>query len=609
MMGNLARTDAYYDPFSDSAVTPPEPQQDPRMFTSDWARQAAAYPQSFEPNVGMFPTPKQPKPAEEAPNPLVPFSAWRSNPPRQTAGTIAADLQNPVSPLGMGLLASGPLRGVAWGLGASMEPSEAEAKIGERIKVPKGPVRAGSSVLGDILVSRGPSRGALTAEDFVSPVSPAAPQIKSLPNTFADPKLRAKAEKLWETYPQYAEQYPDVGPPALMEKRPDPNKPGAYLSAKPLREVPYTSFEEAAKLDATPQYFFEKRLLPEAEQFQKDRNTVQREMDLHGYQPYFDPAKRADVSGYGPFPDTVTAAAPKTLPTMQKFYDMYGTPAARERLQAGFEKGQTIPDTDRWYHMKQLEDEYIKELGPQAGRDAFQKEFAGMMAATTGGASPYNNFLMSHYANYLNKQGATDVAQRAYEMPFPIGGRFASGNMKQAQKYIEGGMQPFDPAQNPKRTDFMNAYLGNRSAGTIDEQMFGAIMPGQTIPEWYGPATRVLHEEAARAGVDPRGFQDVAWAGLKSLGEEQAAAAAAAKRAKANPGIGHNSEPFQFDYEGPMINTINRSIETTHRLTGMPREEIVRRGLIRKEIPMYGIPAAVMGGLAAQDNYQPEEKM
>jgi hypothetical protein len=477
-----------------------------------------------------------------------------------------------------------------------------------------GGLKLEGPAMGDVLglrgmtISRGPPRGMLTAEEFAAPAAP-VPLKPERANTFADPRLRAKAENIWEKYPQYAEAYPDVGPPALMEKRPDPKNPGAYLSEKPLREVPYTSFEEAAKLDATPQYFFEKRLTPEAEKFQKDRNVVQREMDLHGYQPYFDPAKRADVTGYGPFADTATAAAPKTAATDAKFYEKYGTPEARARLQAGYEKGQTISETDRWYFMKQLEDAYVKELGPQAGKDAFQKEFAGMMAATTGGASPYNNFLMSHYANYLNKQGATDVAQRAYEMPFPIGGRFASGNMKQAQKYIEGGMQPFDPAQNPKRTDFMNAYLGNRNAGTIDEQMFGAIMPGKTIPEWYGPATRILHEEAAKAGADPRGFQDVAWAGLKSIGEEEAAAAAAAKRAKANPGIGHNSEPFQFQYEGPMINTINRSIETTHRLTGMPREEIVRRGLIRKEIPMYGIGgAAAMGALADQGNYQTEER-
>ena len=45
-----------------------------------------------------------------------------------------------------------------------------------------------------------------------------------------------------------------------------------------------------------------------------------------------------------------------------------------------------------------------------------------------------------------------------------------------------------------------------------------------------------------------------------------------------------------------MIQHVNDMIERTHRLTGMPREEIVRRGLIRKEIPMYGIGgAAAMG--------------
>jgi hypothetical protein len=39
----------------------------------------------------------------------------------------------------------------------------------------------------------------------------------------------------------------------------------------------------------------------------------------------------------------------------------------------------------------------------------------------------------------------------------------------------------------------------------------------------------------------------------------------------------------------------------------MPREEIVRRGLVRSEIPLYGVGGALtMGGLAAQDSYQPE---
>jgi hypothetical protein len=53
-------------------------------------------------------------------------------------------------------------------------------------------------------------------------------------------------------------------------------------------------------------------------------------------------------------------------------------------------------------------------------------------------------------------------------------------------------------------------------------------------------------------------YQDVVWAGFKN-------------------------EPGK-----PMISHINDAIERTHRLTGMPRDEIVRRTLIRNEIPLYG---------------------
>jgi hypothetical protein len=58
-----------------------------------------------------------------------------------------------------------------------------------------------------------------------------------------------------------------------------------------------------------------------------------------------------------------------------------------------------------------------------------------------------------------------------------------------------------------------------------------------------------------------------------------------------------------------MISHVNDTIERTHRLTGMPKAEIVRRGLVRGEIPLYGLGGAMtMGALASQD-YQPEERM
>jgi len=400
---------------------------------------------------------------------------------------------------------------------------------------------------------------------------------------YANPRLKAKAEALHGKYPQYAEQYPGIGPPELMSKLPDPKKPGAFLD-KPDKAVPYRSMEEALAKDAEPGFFLEKKLTPEAAQFQKDRNTIQQDIDLHGYEPYFNPKKRFDVNPkhYGPFDDTGIAAAPKTAKTDAEWAAKYGSPEARARLQKGFKEGQTVPDSADWYFMGQLEKEYVKELGAKEGRAAFKREFGDMMSATTGGASPYNNFMMSQYANVMAKRGER-MPERSYELPFPIGGRYAAGNIAQAQKFIDEGQVGFSATQNPKRYDFSSAFMGNKNAAVTDEQMMNAIQPGVNIPQWYGPATRTIREEAAKAGVDPRGFQDVGWAGLKK-GKVEA-------------------KGQTFEYEGPMINHINRSIETTHRLTGMPREEIVRRGLIRKEIPMYTRGGLPVSGLAEQDQY------
>jgi hypothetical protein len=51
----------------------------------------------------------------------------------------------------------------------------------------------------------------------------------------------------------------------------------------------------------------------------------------------------------------------------------------------------------------------------------------------------------------------------------------------------------------------------------------------------------------------------------------------------------------------PFIQTVNESIERTHRLTGMPRDEIVRRGIIKGEIPIYGLAGGLgMGAIAEQ---------
>jgi hypothetical protein len=92
----------------------------------------------------------------------------------------------------------------------------------------------------------------------------------------------------------------------------------------------------------------------------------------------------------------------------------------------------------------------------------------------------------------------------------------------------------------------------------------------------YGLYEQVLADEAAKAGVSPREYQEVGWAGFKNLKDPK------------------------YTSGKPMIEHVNDAIERTHRLTGMPRDEIMRQGLIYGKIPLYALGATLGGGAADQ---------
>ncbi|HMH96295.1 MAG TPA: hypothetical protein VK577_06915, partial [Bradyrhizobium sp.] len=367
-------------------------------------------------------------------------------------------------------------------------------------------------------------------------------------------------------YPQYAEQYPPVGPPQLMDK----------ATGKPLP----AKGKAAQKLVDQGKAYWGKQLTPEAQAFQKDRGSIQKELETKGYDPFFPPEERShvDPANYPTPLDMTKDALPAKQATVDKYHAMFSTPEATERLQKAFDVGRAIPGADNWYAMRQLEQQYIKHLGPEEGRKRFADEFAHTMAATTGGADPTSNLLLAHYVQWAQKNHGA-IPEASHELPFPIGGRYVSGNIDQFRKMPEGGFTE----NNPKRHDFAHAFLGHANKATMDEQMSGGLVPGMQKPpgDSYGVAAQVVHDLAAKNGVHPRDFQDVAWAGLKKLKTEEAGK--------------------KFSYKGPMITDVNDAIERTHRLTGMPRNEVVKRGLVKKEIPLYagGVP---MGSLNPQDD-------
>jgi hypothetical protein len=165
-------------------------------------------------------------------------------------------------------------------------------------------------------------------------------------------------------------------------------------------------------------------------------------------------------------------------------------------------------------------------------------------------------------------------------VPFPVGGGKYGimPNLKQYQKMLMEGAGV--TAANPKRYNFSANILGEANAGTIDEQMMRLFDPSKPEPEWYGPYQQVLNDLAAANGVDPRYFQEVAWSGAKSM--------------IATGGKGPAYTPK------PLIQEYNEAIERTSRITGVAPAEVVRRGIVRAEMPLYGAAGVIGVGAAAQ---------
>jgi hypothetical protein len=366
----------------------------------------------------------------------------------------------------------------------------------------------------------------------------------------AIPQTSKQALREGAPYPQYAEQYPPTAPPALKK---DPK---------------------------TGKEFLGKVASPEAEQFMKSREAISEEMK-QGYEPYYDPAKRflVDPSKYpGRNVDTLTIQ-----PARQKTIDQYlkeiDAPITRERLRAAFERGKELGNANDWYFMGQLEKDFVNELGAKEGRKAFLNRFASGMAATTSGNNPTTNLLMSHYLNYLEQRGLP-MPTAGHQLPSPVGGRYGMSNVEDYMRMREAGGYAGFGADQPKMHNFARSFIGDLDRAVMDDQMAKGMVGHAADPNFadrarkqaFGLLEAPLHAEAAAAGVRPGAYQDVAWAGFKN-------------------------EPGK-----PMISHINDAIERTHRLTGMPRDEIVRRGLIRNEIPLYGFSAPIpsMGGATAE---------
>lgn len=337
-------------------------------------------------------------------------------------------------------------------------------------------------------------------------------------------------------------QYPDIAPPVLaIDKK-------------------------------TGKEFLQKSNSAEAIAVEKARKAAQKEIDKGNYTPYFPLEERyyADASSYPLVGNTLKDTLPKKAETLAKHKLAYDTPEVRKKLSEAYERGAQSPMTKDWYATGQLENEFIKQYGKKEGSRLYKQSFADAMAATTGGADPTSNLLMGYYGNYM-KEAGQQLPTNAYNLPYPIGGRFASGNIGMYDKVINQG-KGLSAAEQPKRFNFSGNFLGYRDKATMDEQMSSAWNMLAPPKGTYGVFENVVQDLAKQRGIPAANFQDVTWAGLKgSTGK-------------------------------PMMQHVNEAIERTSRVTGKTPEEVVRDSLVKRTSPLYSV--APFGLLYDQNNQQ-----
>jgi hypothetical protein len=330
------------------------------------------------------------------------------------------------------------------------------------------------------------------------------------------------------------------------------------------KRYPKTAPPELAIDKKTGKEFLQKVNSPEAEAVNKARKAAQADISEGNFTPYFDPSARfyVDPAPYNLQGNTLIDAMPKRADTIAKYEALANDPEGFARLENAYTRGTEHPDAAQWYAMGQLEDAFRQQYGDELGRQLFKARFADAMSATTGGADPTSNLLMAKYANYM-KEAGTPLPEKAYDLPSPIGGRYASGNIAMYDRLLGENGAGLTTA-NPKRFNFSGNFLGDTSRATIDEQMSDLFQPGMMIPpgDSYGVYEKALGDLAGKYSVAPAEFQDVAWAGGKL-----------AKTPNYRP--------------QPMIQTVNEAIERTARVTGLSPEEVVAEGLVGAKRPVY----------------------
>jgi hypothetical protein len=254
-----------------------------------------------------------------------------------------------------------------------------------------------------------------------------------------------------------------------------------------------------------------------------------------------------------------------------------------------------------WYNTGQLRAMFLKELGDDAGQQAFEK-YMNLVSAT----SPENKIPQNiRTASYFYERDAAGVPPP--ERGDPIAQPYGSKAQKLHQQNVGNVLtEGYDVLKNPKPPSFVQNLMGNYAPGTMDRHAFKlpAILSRDprfletsfTPEKGVEPVRPQRMFQNGELSIDDAVNQPTMWAGMpnkneyaalegwyKSIGDELGITPAQVQ-ASAWVGGGHITglasaadETFLHSFQGRVFNTAHH--------TGQTPSEVVKR-MIRGEQPL-----------------------
>lgn len=184
----------------------------------------------------------------------------------------------------------------------------------------------------------------------------------------------------------------------------------------------------------------------------------------------------------------------------------------RQMIESGVEQG-----GDTWYHLQDLRDKWVGELGDEAGNAAFDR-FAAHIAATSPRSNVPTNLKRAGFLQHRYLNDATvDVPPEAFPAGYGhMAHRTAHAPMLQD---IDQGLPIGNGISRPKATSFYENVRGNYEPLTADSHHNLAVTGRSGSPT--GAQYPFLEQRAGalgrEMGLSPAETQSAMWVGAKDL--------------------------------------------------------------------------------------------